>query len=61
MSERPNPPKPPMKMALIMSSFAAFGGFLYGYGASPRLVANFRVDLSLIPATVVSRHRQHLW
>ncbi|BGP57312.1 hypothetical protein JCM8202_001686 [Rhodotorula sphaerocarpa] len=31
MSERPNPPKPPMKMALIMSSFAAFGGFLYGY------------------------------
>ncbi|POY74762.1 hypothetical protein BMF94_2238 [Rhodotorula taiwanensis] len=28
---RPSAPKPPMKMAIIMSCFAAFGGFLYGY------------------------------
>ncbi|GAA5984612.1 hypothetical protein JCM10908_003424 [Rhodotorula pacifica] len=31
MSARPNEIKPPMKIAILMSCFAAFGGFLYGY------------------------------
>ncbi|GAA5971626.1 hypothetical protein JCM8115_005885 [Rhodotorula mucilaginosa] len=31
MSARPEEIKPPMKIALLMSCFAAFGGFLYGY------------------------------